>query len=73
VNDYPDPITATKTVLESRSDYKLSTDSDGVFALSIKKLRDLIILDVLMPFESGFTAARKLRADPELGEIPVFL
>ncbi len=34
VDDDPDFVAATKMVLESRSDYKLFTASDGVFALS---------------------------------------
>jgi two-component system cell cycle response regulator DivK len=34
---------------------------------------DLIILDVIMPFEDGFTAARELKADPELTKIPIIV
>ena len=75
VDDDPDFVSATKTVLESRPDYKLFTASDGVFALSTARAEkpDLIILDVLMPFEDGFTAARELKADPELSKIPIII
>ena len=75
VDDDPDFVAATKTVLESRSDYNLFTASDGVFALSTAKAEkpDLIILDVIMPFEDGFTAARELKADPELSKIPIII
>jgi len=75
VDDDPDFVAATKTVLESRSDYKVLTASDGVFGLSTAKAEkpDLIILDVIMPFEDGFTAARELKADPELSKIPVII
>ena len=75
VDDDPDFVAATKTVLESRSDYKVLTASDGVFGLSTAKAEkpDLIILDVIMPFEDGFTAARELKADPELRKIPVII
>ena len=75
VDDDPDFVAATKTVIESRSDYKVLTASDGVFALSTAKAEkpDLIILDVIMPFEDGFTAARELKADPELSKIPIII
>jgi DNA-binding response OmpR family regulator len=75
VDDDPDFVTATKTVLESKSDYKVLTASDGVFALSTARAEkpNLIILDVIMPFEDGFTAARELKADPELNKIPIII
>jgi DNA-binding response OmpR family regulator len=75
VDDDPDFLVATKLVLESISDYRVLTASDGVFALSIARAErpDLIILDVIMPFEDGFTVARELKADPELENIPVIM
>jgi two-component system alkaline phosphatase synthesis response regulator PhoP len=75
VDDDPDFVAAGKTVLESRPNYKVLTASDGVFGLLIAKAEkpDLIILDVIMPFEDGFTAARELKAVPELSKIPVII
>jgi DNA-binding response OmpR family regulator len=75
VDDDPDFVAATKTVLESRSDYKVLTASDGVFGLSTAKTErpDLVILDVIMPFEDGFVAARELKADLELSKIPIII
>ena len=75
VDDDPDFVAATKIVLESRSDYQVFTANDGVFALSTARAEspDLIILDVIMPFEDGFTAARELKADPELAKIPIII
>ena len=75
VDDDPDFVAATKTVLESRSDYKVLTASDGVFGLPIAKSEkpDLIILDVIMPFEDGFAAVKHLKADPEVAEIPIII
>jgi CheY-like chemotaxis protein len=45
------------------------------FGLSIVKaeIPDLIILDVIMPFEDGFKAARELKAEPELAKIPIII
>ena len=75
VDDDPDFVAATKTVLESQHDYRVLTASDGVFALAIARAErpDLIILDVLMPFEDGFDTARKIKADPELNKIPIMM
>jgi DNA-binding response OmpR family regulator len=75
VDDDSDFVAATKTVLESMSEYQVFTANDGVFALSTARAEkpDLLILDVIMPFEDGFTAARELRADPELSKIPVIV
>ena len=75
VDDDQDFVDATKMVLESRSDYKVLTASDGVFGLPIAKAEkpDLIILDVVMPFEDGFTAARQFKADPEVAKIPIII
>jgi two-component system alkaline phosphatase synthesis response regulator PhoP len=75
VDDDPDFVAATKMALESRSDYQVFTANDGVFALSTARVEkpDLLILDVIMPFEDGFTTARELKADPELSRIPVIM
>ncbi len=62
-------------VLESKPDYKVLTASDGVFGLQIARDEkpDLIILDVIMPFEDGFAVARELKADPDLSRIPIII
>ena len=75
IDDDPDFISATKTVLESRPECNVLTTSDAVFGLPIAKTEkpDLIILDVIMPFEDGFTAAKQFKADPELKKIPIIL
>jgi two-component system alkaline phosphatase synthesis response regulator PhoP len=75
VDDDPDFVASTKTVLESRHDYQVFTTSDGVFALSTAKAEkpDLVVLDVIMPFEDGFAAARQLKADPQLSKIPIII
>ena len=75
VDDDTDFVASTKSVLESRPDYQVITASDGVFSLPIARATkpDLIILDVIMPFEDGFTVAKQFKADPELGKIPIIL
>ena len=51
------------------------TTSDAVFGIPIAKARkpDLVILDVIMPFENGFTAARQFKECPELTDIPILM
>jgi DNA-binding response OmpR family regulator len=75
IDDDPDFVASTKTVLESRHDYKLLTASDGVFGLAIARAEkpNLIILDVIMPFEDGFDTARELKNDPDLSGIPIMI
>ena len=75
IDDDPDLVVAIKSVLESRSDYQVVTASDGVFGIPIARAEkpDLIILDVIMPFEDGFTVAKQLKADPVLSEIPIII
>jgi two-component system alkaline phosphatase synthesis response regulator PhoP len=75
VDDDPDFVAATKTVLESQHTYQVLTASDGVFGLAIARAErpDLIILDVLMPFEDGFDTARELKNDPDLGRTPIMM
>jgi DNA-binding response OmpR family regulator len=75
VDDDADFVAATKVVLEYRHDYKVLTASDGVFGLAIARAErpDLIILDVIMPFEDGFNAAKELKTDPDLSKIPIMM
>ena len=73
IDDDPDLVVAIKLVLGSG--YQVITASDGVFGIPIARAEkpDLIILDVIMPFEDGFTVAKQLKADPVLSEIPIII
>jgi DNA-binding response OmpR family regulator len=75
IDDDPDFVAATKTVLDSRHNYRVLTASDGVFGLAIARAEqpDLIILDVIMPFEDGFDTAKEFKADPALSKIPIMM
>lgn len=74
VDDDPDFIESTKIVLESKP-YDIITAGNG--DEGIKKARqekpDLIILDVIMPVQDGFSAADALKKDAELSKIPVIM
>ena len=61
--------------MESRSEYKVISAEDPVFGfpVAIAQKPDLIILDVIMPFQDGFTAARQFKECPELADIPIIM
>ena len=74
IDDDVDFVEATKTVLE-KEPYEIMVAYDG--DEGVKKAReekpDLILLDVIMPVEDGFTAAEHLKKDAALGQIPVVI
>ncbi|MBL7177795.1 MAG: response regulator [Desulfobacteraceae bacterium] len=74
VDDELDIRTFIITLLETEG-YKALSAVDGKEGLEIAR-RDkpsLIILDVMMPKESGITMYRDLKNDPELKDIPVIM
>ena len=47
--------------------------SAEMFRTLLRKKTRLILLDLMMPFENGFEALEKLKADPSLKDIPVIV
>jgi CheY-like chemotaxis protein len=74
VDDDKDFVEATKIVLESKP-YQVVTayNGDEGIAKAREEKPDLIILDIIMPIKSGFSAAEELKKDPELKNIPVIM
>jgi len=74
VDDDADFAESTKTVLESKP-YEVIVAVNG--SEGLRKAReekpDLVLLDIIMPVEDGFTAADHLKKDPELAKIPVLM
>ncbi len=74
IDDDADFIESTKIILESKP-YEVIVAVDGNDGL--RKAReekpDLILLDIIMPIENGFTAAEHLKKDPKLAKIPVIM
>jgi CheY-like chemotaxis protein len=64
----------TTTLLET-SGFKPIAAEDGKQGLELarQKRPDAIILDVMMPKESGFAMYRELKKDPALKNIPVII
>ena len=74
VDDELDMRTFITTLLETNGFSPLQAE-DGVQGLEIAR-RDkpsLIILDIMMPRESGITMYRELKNDPALKNIPVIM
>jgi CheY-like chemotaxis protein len=74
VDDELDMRTFITTLLETNG-FKPISAEDGVKGLELahRHKPSLIILDVMMPKESGIQMYRELRTDPELKDIPVVL
>ena len=74
VDDEPDMRTYISTLLETNG-YKPILAVDGVEGLESARREKpaLIILDVLMPKDSGINMYRELKNDPELNDIPVIM
>ena len=74
VDDELDIRTFIITLLETEN-YKPLSAKDGEEGLEIARREKpaLIILDVMMPKESGIAMYRDLKNDPELKDIPVIM
>lgn len=74
IEDEPHIIEAISFIL-TRDGWTVHTHQDGATAMD--KLRtappDLVILDVMLPGQSGFDVLSALRADPDHGAIPVLM
>ena len=74
VDDELDMRTFITTLLETNG-FKPLTAQDGFQGLEVarKNRPALIILDIMMPKESGINLYRELRNDPDLKDIPVIM
>ena len=74
VDDDADFIDSTRTVLESQPyDIIVAVNGDDALRKARDERPDLILLDVIMPIEDGFTAAEQLNKDQELSKIPILM
>ena len=73
-----DDIEANRLLLEELLDYpelKLHSVADGPSALAraAEIQPDLILLDLMMPGMDGYEVCTRLRADPQLREVPILM
>jgi two-component system cell cycle response regulator DivK len=72
VEDQPDSRRIIRDML-APTDYEIIEAEDGEQALAAiaKQRPDLILMDVQMPIMDGYTATRRIKADPALRSIAV--
>lgn len=73
VDDDPDFVDATCTVLESKYNVSVAFDGDEGLAKARAEKPDLIILDIIMPDKDGFTVCQELKSDPDLADVPIMM
>ena len=74
VDDDADFVESTKTVLESKPyEVIVAVNGDEAIRKAREESPDLVLLDIIMPVEDGFTAAEQLKKDPQLARIPVLM
>jgi sigma-B regulation protein RsbU (phosphoserine phosphatase) len=72
VDDIPINVRLLRRIL-AREGYRILTAEDGPSARKLlsSEQADLILLDVMMPGESGFETCARLKLDPSTADIPV--
>ena len=72
VEDQPDNRQIIRDML-ARTDYEITEAENGEAALAAiaKRRPDLILLDIQLPIMDGYTAVRRIKADPTLQSIPI--
>ena len=74
VDDDADFVESTKIVLESKPyEVIVAVNGDEAIRKAREESPDLVLLDIIMPVEDGFTAAEQLKKDPQLARIPVLM
>jgi DNA-binding response OmpR family regulator len=74
IEDEPNIVEAIRFIL-TRDGWHVSTHSDGADAVAVvQRLRpDVLILDVMLPGQSGLDVLRQLRALPDLAALRVMV
>lgn len=73
VDDDPDFVEATRIVLETKYQVIIARQGKEGVEKARAEIPDLIILDVIMPVEDGFSAAEEIKKDPKLVDIPIIM
>ena len=75
VDDSKTALMIERSILENCTPYRCVTAMDGREALARvrEEKPDLVLMDVVMPRMNGFETCRKMREQPDTGEIPIIL
>jgi signal transduction histidine kinase len=71
IDDTPANLITLGTALEIHFDVQIATSGQKGLARAEQSPPDLILLDVMMPEMDGYETCRRLKADPNLKDIPV--
>ena len=71
IDDHPENLVVLGQVLNADFDFQFATSGMAGIKLAESSPPDLILLDVMMPEIDGFEICRRLKAHPDLSEIPV--
>ncbi|MBE0437439.1 MAG: response regulator [Methylomicrobium sp.] len=71
IDDMPANIGLMAGILKDDYSVQVATSGEKGLKLAREHMPDLILLDVMMPGMSGYDVCRRLKAEPELCEIPV--
>ncbi|MDD4890420.1 MAG: response regulator, partial [Phycisphaerae bacterium] len=75
--DDDDELSRPLELVLGRAGHEVACQTDPVAALGQMRLRppDLLVLDVMFPEDDfgGFELARAVRAEPELGQMPILM
>lgn len=74
VDDDPHGIATLESIFDNQG-YQIFQAHNGLNALKLAEeiMPDLILLDVMMPGMSGFEVCKRLRATPQLAEVPIII
>jgi two-component system, cell cycle response regulator DivK len=72
IEDYPDMRDMTELIL-TEVGHTISSAGDGLsgFELAVHEQPDLILMDLALPFLTGWEATRRLKANPATRHIPI--
>ena len=71
VDDAPENLMVMESVLSKDYSLNMFDDSGKALEYAFANPPDLILLDVMMPEIDGFEICRRLKAKPELADVPV--
>ena len=73
-DDEPNIVTALEFLLARRGyDVKVATNGDEALALVASYDPEVVLLDVMMPFKSGYEVCRRMRERPEWNHIKIVM
>ena len=73
VEDNPTDLELLSTILKQNFTIYTATDGSSGFEMALKHKPTCIISDIRMPYMSGFTFLKKIRAEVELSKTPLVL